>query len=29
MCDPAVGPNIHANGMGYGAIAEAFLKVVP
>jgi lysophospholipase L1-like esterase len=29
MCDPAGGPNIHANGMGYGAIAEAFLKVVP
>jgi hypothetical protein len=29
MCDPAVGPNIHANTMGYAVIAEAFLKVSP
>jgi lysophospholipase L1-like esterase len=29
MCGPAVGPNIHANDMGYATITEAFLKVLP
>jgi lysophospholipase L1-like esterase len=30
MCQPPpVGPNIHANAMGYGVIAQAFLAVLP
>ena len=30
MCEPApVGPNIHANSLGYGAIAQAFLEAMP
>jgi len=29
MCDPAVGPDIHARSVGYSRIADAFLAVLP